>query len=56
MRLQLLLLLLLLPSTSDLQPTQEKHSAITESVYAMESILIAIKAEHKRTAVTLQNG
>ena len=36
--------------------TQEKHSAITESIYAMDSIRIAIKAVHKRTSVTLQNG
>ena len=33
--------------------SQEKHNAIMESVYAMESIHIAIKAVHKRTSVTL---
>ena len=33
--------------------SQEKHSANAESVYAMESIRIAIKALHKRTSVTL---
>ena len=36
--------------------SQEKHSANAESVYAMESIRIAIKAVHERTSVTLQNG
>ena len=38
------------------QLAQEKHSANAESVYAMESIRIAIKAVHERTSVTLQNG
>ena len=36
--------------------SQEKHSAIMESVYAMESIRIAITVVHKQTYVILQNS